>query len=81
MPLHVSSTFAHHQEVKIALHSLWYHHTYRWPSRAQMHPIGVVRHQRVNKSQRHGLSLDCLSDNMCETMIDAEGLIHNKQVK
>jgi len=27
---------AHHQEVKIALHSLWYHHTYRWPSRAQV---------------------------------------------
>jgi len=27
MPLHVSSTYAHHQEVKIALHSLWYHHT------------------------------------------------------
>jgi len=29
IPLHVSSTRAHHQEVKIALHSLWYHHTYR----------------------------------------------------
>jgi len=29
MPLHVSSTCAHHQEVKIALHSIWYHHTYR----------------------------------------------------
>jgi len=29
IPLHVSSTFSHHQEVKIALHSLWYHHTYR----------------------------------------------------
>jgi len=27
MPLHVSSTCAHHQEVKIALHSLWYHQT------------------------------------------------------
>ena len=27
MPLHVSSTFARHQEVKIALNSLWYHHT------------------------------------------------------
>jgi len=27
MPLHVSSTYAYHQEVKIALHSLWYHHT------------------------------------------------------
>ena len=27
MPLRVSSTCAQHQEVKIALHSLWYHHT------------------------------------------------------
>ena len=27
---------AHHQEVKIVLHSLWYHHTYRWPSGAQV---------------------------------------------
>jgi len=36
MPLHVSSTCAHHQEVKIALNSLWYHHTYRWPSRAHV---------------------------------------------
>jgi len=26
-PLHVSSTCAHHQEVKIALNSLWYHRT------------------------------------------------------
>ena len=29
MPLHVSSTCAHHQEFKIALYSLWYHRTYR----------------------------------------------------
>ena len=29
MPLHVSSTCAHHQEVKIVLHSPWYHHIYR----------------------------------------------------
>ena len=27
MPLRVSSTCAHHQEVKITLHSLGYHHT------------------------------------------------------
>jgi len=27
LPLHVSSTCAHHQDVKIALHSLWCHHT------------------------------------------------------
>ena len=36
MRLHVSSICVHHQEVKIALHRLWYHHTYRWPSRAQV---------------------------------------------
>jgi len=27
MSLHVSSTCALHQEVKLSLHSLWYHHT------------------------------------------------------
>ena len=26
---------ANHQEVKIVLHSIWYHHTCRWPSGAQ----------------------------------------------
>ena len=29
MHLHDSSACAYHQEVKIALHTLWYHHTYR----------------------------------------------------
>jgi len=29
MSLHVLSTCTHHQEVKIVLHSLWYHHTCR----------------------------------------------------
>jgi len=36
MPLHVSSTCAYHHEVKIILHSLWFHNTFRWPSRAQV---------------------------------------------
>ena len=27
---------AHHQEVQIVLYSIWYHHTRRWPSRAQV---------------------------------------------
>jgi len=36
MPLHASSTCAHHQEVKIALRSLWYNHTHRWPSCAEV---------------------------------------------
>ena len=26
---------AHHQEVKIVLYNIWYHHTCRWPSRAE----------------------------------------------
>jgi len=39
MPLRVSSTYAHHQEVKIVLYSLWYHHTYRWLSRAQVERV------------------------------------------
>jgi len=30
------ATYAYHQEVKIALHSLWYHHTYRWLSGVQV---------------------------------------------
>jgi len=30
------ATCAHRQEVKIVLYSLWYHHTYRWPSLAQV---------------------------------------------
>ena len=42
MPLHVSSTCAHHQEVRIALHSLWYNHTYRWPSRVQVEREAVL---------------------------------------
>jgi len=37
MPLHVSSTCAHHQDVKIALHSLLYHHTYRCDDILYMH--------------------------------------------
>ena len=36
MPLHVSSTRAYRQEAKIVLYNLWYHHTYRWPSCAQV---------------------------------------------
>jgi len=43
MSLHVSSTCAHHQEVKIALHCLWYHHTYRCDDITSIiTPIGVM---------------------------------------
>jgi hypothetical protein len=37
------------RRAKIVLYSLWYHHTYRWPSRAQVlsqpvHGTGTYRH-------------------------------------
>jgi len=48
MPLHVSSTCAYHHEVKIALHNLCYHHTYRWPSRAQVE----IGQKSINASYR-----------------------------
>ena len=43
MPLHVSSTSARRQEAKIVLYSLWYHHTCRWSSRAQVHGTATYR--------------------------------------
>jgi len=49
MPLHVLSTYAHHQEVRITLHSLWYHYTYRWPSRAYR-----LREDSLNMCARDG---------------------------
>jgi len=49
MPLHVWSTCAHHQEVKITLHCVWYHHTYRWPSGARVER-GPVFSQPVHET-------------------------------
>ena len=43
MPLHVSSTRAYRLEAKIVLHSLWYHHTYRWPTGAPVHRTATYR--------------------------------------
>ena len=41
---------AHRQEVKLVLYSLWYHHTYRWPSRAstcfELHVL-IVRRSKL----------------------------------
>ena len=39
---------AHRQEVKIVLYSLWYHHTYRWPSRAR-ESVESVSNQSLSK--------------------------------
>ena len=41
--------YAHHQEVKIALYSIWYHDTYRWPLNlcTGRPPIGVMTPEAV----------------------------------
>ena len=53
MPLHVSSTCAHHQEVKIALHSVWYHHTYSCDDTRscvmQITEINILRYHHTYK--------------------------------
>ena len=46
MPLHVSSTCAHRQEVKIVLYSLWYHHTYRCDDTPVVHSTSKNTHTR-----------------------------------
>jgi len=37
--------YAHHQEVKVVLYSIWCHHTYRWPSRALLALTGLTRRE------------------------------------
>jgi len=51
MPLHVSSTCAYHQEVKIALHRLWYHYTYRWPSAVLSQPVHEMATYRCDDTR------------------------------
>jgi len=53
MPLHVSSTCAHHQEVKIALHTLWYHHTYVYFT--PVHVSSTYAHHQEVKTALHSL--------------------------
>jgi len=40
---------AHHQEVKTVLYSFWYHHTYRWPSCAQVERGLIVKQNFVHQ--------------------------------
>jgi len=36
-----------HQQVKIVLYSIWYHHNWRWPSRAQVESCARDSHLQV----------------------------------
>jgi hypothetical protein len=50
MPVHVSSTCVHHQEVKIALYNIWYLHTYRCRC-DDTTPIGVMLPDVSNRNE------------------------------
>jgi hypothetical protein len=68
MPLHVSSTCAHHQEVKIALHSLWHYHTYM----ASSHVYGIITPIGV-------MIPDTDEDHMCSKHVEAWNKLIVKQ--
>jgi len=70
--------YAHHQEVKIALYSIWYHKTCRWPSRARDGHLQVLWYQmlyrviqndwlswRVNGSSTHTRQLVAVLQALC----------------
>jgi len=84
MPLHVSSTCAQHQEVKIALHSLWYHHTFpsitcwqfphkTWPF---SYPSILLLYAGYFSSPWHYVTL--LSLSQCLTNLIPQNLLYNK---
>ena len=68
MPLRVSSTHARRQKVKIVLYSLWYHHTYRWPSLTQvergLYILLIIEHN-VYASPENSTSRITLTQHIC----------------
>jgi len=68
MPLHVSSTCAHHREVKRALHSLWYHHTYGWQSRAPVHETATRPNPKLEDNPLSAVR-DCLFNIFAATLL------------
>ena len=54
------ATCAHRQEVKIVLYSLWYHHTYRWPSRWLITKIKCFIISEYQSSNSIITAMDCV---------------------
>jgi len=78
MPLHVSSTCAHHQEVTIVLYSIWCHHKYGWPSRAQpMHGTATYRCDDTRGCVMQFLPTD--DEHLCSKHVEAWNKIIVKQ--
>ena len=78
MPLHVSSKSAHCQEAKTVLYILWYHHTYRWPSRVQFERGVLSQPVQGNATYRCDETRDCIvqfwppdDEHLCSKYVEA----------
>ena len=76
---------AHHQEIKIVLYGLWYHHTYRRPSGAQKSSLNLctgVEQWSASSSPRHKKVRQVKSNikTMLIAFFDIDGLVHHECV-
>jgi len=76
---------AHHQTSKIVLYSLWYHHTYRWPSRAETQPVHGTATYRCDDAR--GCIIQFLASwwwahcaRMCSKHVEAWNKVIAKQI-
>jgi len=70
MSLHVSSTCAHHQVVKIALHSLWYHHTYHHTYRCDDTRCCIIQFGPPDDEHMCSKHVEAWNKTYCETNFD-----------
>ena len=76
---------AHHQEFKIVLCSIWYHHTCRWPSRAQVER-GLSQPVHETATYWYGDTRGCVmqfwpsdDEHMCSEHVEAWNKLTVKQ--
>ena len=73
---------AHHREVKIVLYSLWYHQTYRWPSRVQVAKQPVHETATYNCDDTRGCIMQFwphYDEHMCSKHVEARNKLIVKQ--
>jgi len=61
------------RRAKIVLYSLWYHHTYRWPSRAQIECIKLVDIKKIYWDAR---SAKYKKKKFAPTCFESQGIHH-----
>jgi len=78
---------AHHQVVKIVLYSMWYHHTYRWPSHAQVERGLLSQPMHVTATYRCDDTRGCIiqfwppdDEHICSNHVEAWNKLIAKQI-